>query len=222
MVGFLLGDSNEKRPVMLEVEKTLYARAVLPVIIIRNAADAVPLGEALIAGGLPIAEITFRTEAAPSAIAALAAMPEMTVGAGTILTTDQADAAIEAGADFIVTPGLDADIVRHCQGREFPIFPGVITPTELTEGINLGLDVLKVFPLAPIGGAPYLKAMISPFSGLRYMPTGALTEENVEELLAIESVLCCGGSWVAPPALLEAGDFEEITRRARGAAAFSR
>ena len=98
-------------------------------------------------------------------------------------------------------------MLSHCQGREFPIFPGVITPSELTEGIYLGLDVLKVLPLAPIGGAPYIKAMMSPFSGLRYMPTGALTEENVEEIQAIDSVLCCGGSWVAPPALLEAGEF---------------
>ena len=207
---------------MFEVEKTLFSRAVLPVIIIQNEADAAPLGQALIAGGLPVAEITFRTDAAPAAIATLAAMPEMTVGAGPILTTEQADAAIEAGADFIVTPGLDPGIVRHCQGRGFPIFPGVATPTELTEALNLGLDVLKVFPLAPLGGAPYLKAMTAPFSGVRYMPTGGLNEGHLPDLLSMDTVLCCGGSWVAPPSLLVSGDFEEITNRARGAAAFSR
>ncbi len=207
---------------MSDIEKTLHERAVLPVIIIRNEADAESLGRSLIAGGLPVCEITFRTDAAAAAIATLNSMPEMTVGAGTVLTTEQADTAIDAGADFIVTPGFDQDIVRHCQSRDFPIYPGVVTPTELTAAINMGLSVLKVFPLAPLGGAAYLKAMTAPFSVMKYMPTGGLCEGDLAELLAMDSVLCCGGSWIAPPRLLESGDFDAITRMARSAAAFSR
>lgn len=207
---------------MFDVEAVLFRRAVLPVIVIDDVADAAPLGKALVEGGLPLAEVTFRTAAAASAIKILGANSEMTVGAGTVLTVSQADAAIDAGAAFIVTPGLDEEIVKHCLARDFPIFPGVLTPTELTHAVRLGLECVKVFPVGPLGGASYLKAVSAPFGAMRYMPTGGLTEESLPDLLAMESVLCCGGSWIAPKRLLASGDFAEISRRARGASAFSR
>lgn len=191
---------------------------IVPVIKIDNEADAVPLGRALIAGGLPCAEVTFRTAAAPAAIAAMSReLPELLVGAGTVLTTAQVDAAVKAGAKFIVSPGLNPDVVKYCVEKGIPIVPGINNPTGIEQALSLGLDTVKFFPAEPSGGIKMIRAMAAPYGNVKFMPTGGVDATNLKDYLAFPKVIACGGSWMVKPEMIAAGDFEGITRLTRAA-----
>ena len=195
---------------------------IVPVVKIDDSKDAVPLAKALCDGGLPCAEVTFRTDAAASAIREMVkAFPDMLIGAGTVLTIEQADAAVAAGADFIVSPGLNPKTVKYCLDKNIPIIPGVATASEIEQGIELGLSILKFFPAQQIGGLSLIKALSAPYSGIRFMPTGGVNEANVKEYLACGAVLCCGGSWMVTADMINGGRFDEITRLTRGAVALA-
>ncbi len=191
---------------------------IIPVVKIDNAADAVPLAKALKAGGLPIAEITFRTAAAEEAIRNIVReVPDMLVGAGTVLTTDQAERAIQAGVKFVVTPGISAKVVKHCQAHKVPITPGIATPTDIQTALDLELEVLKFFPAETFGGIASLKAMSAPYGMVKFIPTGGISAKNLVEYLMFPKVLACGGSWMVKDDLVKAGKFDEITRMTREA-----
>lgn len=193
---------------------------LVPVLEIASVDIAGPLADTLEGGGLPCAEVTFRTAAAAEVIAVMAARhPGMLIGAGTVLNIEQVDRALEAGAQFIVSPGFDRSIVDHCRERSVAVLPGVLTPTEAQMAVAAGLDVVKVFPIAMLGGPAYLRALSALFQRLRYVPSGGVAPENLSGYLALPQVIAVGGSWVAPKALLEAGDFAEIDGRVREAVA---
>ncbi len=205
---------------MNEVLKQIEAIGIVPVVKIDRAEDAVPLAQALIRGGLPCAEVTFRTAAAAEAIAAMtAAFPEMLVGAGTVLTPAQADEAVAAGAKFIVSPGLNPEVVRHCVEKGYPITPGVCTPGEVETALSFGLDVVKFFPAEAAGGLPMIKAMSAPYGKLKFMPTGGISAKNLNEYLSFPKILACGGSWMVTADLINNGRFDEIERLTREAVA---
>ncbi len=187
---------------------------IVPVVVLDSPEDAKPLAEALLAGGLPCAEVTFRTAAAGQAIRDItSAFPEMLVGAGTVLSPDQVKAAVDAGARFIVSPGTSAAVVRYCQEQNIPITPGVATPTEVQTALELGVDVLKFFPAEAHGGVEYLKALSAPFKHVRFIPTGGIDEANMLAYLALPNVLAVGGSWMVKSELISAKRFDEIGRR---------
>ena len=172
---------------------------IVPVVKINRAEDALPLAKALCAGGLPCAEITFRTDAAAEAIKIMTEhFPQMCVGAGTVLTTGQVDAAIAAGAQFIVSPGLNPRIVRYCIEKKIPITPGTSSPSELEQAIELGLDVVKFFPAEQSGGLAKIKAMAAPYTNMKFMPTGGIHAGNLNSYLDFDRVIACGGSWMVP------------------------
>lgn len=205
-----------------EPPSTVFGRlrdvGLVPVVTIDRADHASGVGEALLAGGLPCAEITFRTDAAPVAIAALtAAHPGLLVGAGTVLTVEHADAAVAAGARFVVTPGFDDQIVEWCLTRDVPIAPGVMTPTEITRAVRAGLRFLKFFPAEAAGGVGALTAIAAAFPDIEFMPTGGISIDNLADYLRLPTVPACGGSWVAPRASIEAAAYDEIERRASSA-----
>jgi 2-dehydro-3-deoxyphosphogluconate aldolase / (4S)-4-hydroxy-2-oxoglutarate aldolase len=184
---------------------------VVPVVAIDAADHALGLGRALIDGGLPCAEITFRTAAAADAIRAMSSnYPEMLVGAGTVLTVEQAQKAADAGARFIVTPGFDVAIVDWCVEREIPVTPGVMTPTEINMALNKGLSVLKFFPAEAAGGVKTLKAIGGPYSGVRFIPTGGISPANLADYLRLPTVIACGGSWLVKKQLIADGEFDRI------------
>lgn len=195
---------------------------LLPVIKIDSVDQAEPLADALVAGGLPCAEITFRTAAAPDAIRAIAGRDDLLVGAGTVVNRDQAGAARAAGARFIVSPGLDDGVVTYCRDHDLAVFPGVATPTDMTRALALGLEIVKLFPAGALGGLPYLKAVAAPFPGLRFVPTGGVDADNLTRWLAHDRVVACGGSWMVPPDALAAGDFARIEGLVRDAVALAR
>ena len=191
---------------------------IVPVIKIDNVADAKPLAKALIEGGLPCAEVTFRTSCAKEAISIISKeYPEMIVGAGTVLTTEQVDDAIAAGAKFIVSPGFNPDIVRYCQSKGCPIIPGINNPSGIEQALSLGLKTVKFFPAEQSGGLAMIKAMSAPYGNVTFMPTGGISPANVCDYLAFNKILCCGGSWMVKPEMIAAGDFEGITRLVREA-----
>ena len=184
---------------------------VIPVIKIDRVEDAVPLAKALVEGGMPCAEITFRTAAAPEAIKAMSeAYPEMLIGAGTVLTTEQADTAMKCGAKFIVSPGLNPETVKHCLKKGYPILPGVCTPTEVEAGLALGLDHLKFFPAEAAGGVKMIKAMAAPYTTVKFMPTGGINVGNIKDYLTCKAVFACGGSWMVPGDMITNGEFDKI------------
>jgi len=184
---------------------------VVPVVAIDNAADAPRLGEALVAGGLPCAEITFRTAAAEAAIRAISgAFPDMLVGAGTVLTVQQAETAVAAGARFVVTPGFDAAVVDWCLAQNVPVTPGVLTPTEINMALNKGLNLMKFFPAEASGGVKTLKAIGGPYVGVSFIPTGGITLDNLSDYLKLPMVHACGGSWLVPKKLIADGHFDQI------------
>lgn len=184
---------------------------LLPVIVIDDAAHAAPLAAALADGGLPCAEVTFRTAAAAEAIRRMAdARPDLLVGAGTVLTPEQAKAATDAGAKFIVAPGFGPAVVEWCRAREVPVFPGVATPTEVEAALNAGLRTLKFFPAEPMGGVKFLKAISAPYHMVEWMPTGGVNRENVRGYLEFKKVVACGGSWMAPQEWIAAGQFDRV------------
>lgn len=204
---------------MHHVLERLAELQLLPVVTIDEADRAVGLGQALLQGGLPCAEITFRTPAAEEALRALAAVDGLLVGAGTILDEDQVARAVDAGARFLVSPGLDEDVVRAAQARDVPILPGVATPTEVQRARRLGLEVVKLFPAEALGGIPMLKALAAPFPGMRFVPTGGVSPDNLGAWLERDEVPFCGGSWLAPRDLLERGDLAGVQARVARAVA---
>lgn len=195
------------------------AGRLLPVIVLADAGGAAPLGEALLEGGLRCAEVTLRTEAATAAIAAMAGHPDLVVGAGTVLTADQVDRAVDAGARFVVSPGFSAAVVRRCQDRDVPVFPGVATATEIQTAVEAGLDTLKFFPAEQAGGVEMISALSAPFRTVRFIPTGGVSAANAGRYLAQPSVLAVGGTWMVPASVLAAGDWAEVTRLTKAAVA---
>jgi 2-dehydro-3-deoxyphosphogluconate aldolase/(4S)-4-hydroxy-2-oxoglutarate aldolase len=197
----------------LDVIAQIARLMLVPVVEIGDAAAAVPLAQALTAGGLPCAEITFRTAAAAEAIAAIRQhCPDVLVGAGTVLTIDDADAAIAAGAAFLVAPGFNPMVVRHVQERGLPMIPGVCTPSDIEAALARGINVVKFFPAEAAGGVAFLKAVSAPYRAVRFVPTGGVGPGNLADYLALPQVLACGGSWMVRPELIAAGDFEAIRR----------
>lgn len=191
---------------------------IIPVIKLDSAEDASPLADALSGGGLPIAEITFRTDAAEESIRTIARKhPDILVGAGTVTNVQQAERAVDAGAAFIVTPGFSGSVTEFCLDRKILLFPGVCTPSEMMRLLEYGLDVAKFFPAAQFGGLATIKALSAPFPRMKFMPTGGISEKNVMDYLAFEKVIACGGSWMVPAAGIEAGNFDEIETAVRGA-----
>ena len=196
---------------MEDITESFEKLGVVPVVVLENAKDVVPLATALVEGGLPCAEVTFRTEAAEESIRLmLEQFPEMLVGAGTVLTVEQVDTAVRAGAKFIVSPGFDAEIVDYCIKNEIPVFPGCITPSEVAQAVKRGLKVVKFFPAEPAGGISMIKAMAAPYVDLKFMPTGGINAKNLEEYLSFDKIICCGGSWMVKGDLVKAGEFDKI------------
>ncbi|MCD8013005.1 MAG: bifunctional 4-hydroxy-2-oxoglutarate aldolase/2-dehydro-3-deoxy-phosphogluconate aldolase [Lachnospiraceae bacterium] len=194
-----------------QMETTIQKMGVVPVVVLESARDAVPLAEALCEGGLPCAEVTFRTAAAEESIRKMTeAYPQMLVGAGTVLTTAQVDQAVAAGAKFIVSPGFDSEIVDYCLEKEIPVFPGCVTPSEVAQAVKRGLRVVKFFPAAQFGGVGTIKALAAPYVGLKFMPTGGVNAGNLESYLTCAPILACGGSWMVKSDLIKQGKFEEI------------
>ena len=184
---------------------------VIPVVVLENAEDAKPLAEALVRGGLPVAEVTFRTAAAKESIRIMSEnYPEMLVGAGTVLSCKQVDEAVEAGARFIVTPGFDEEVVDYCLSKDIPVFPGVITPTEVTMAVKKGLKVVKFFPASQFGGLKTIKALSAPFGMVKFMPTGGIDASNLSEYLSSDKIVACGGSWMVKGDLVKAKEFDKI------------
>lgn len=205
---------------MNEVFEKIHQIGILPVIALDDAAQAVPLAKALAAGGIPAAEVTFRTAAGEEAIRRIAQeVPEVLVGAGTVLTCEQADRAVGAGAKFIVSPGTNPKVVQHCQEKGVQPVPGVVTPTEIEAALELGLGVLKFFPAEPSGGLGMIKALAAPYTQIKFIPTGGISAANVGEYLKHPKILACGGSWMVKKDLVNAGKFDEIQALAAQAAA---
>ena len=196
---------------MKDITERFEKLGVVPVVVLEDAKDAVPLATALVEGGLPCAEVTFRTEAAEESIRLMTEQfPEMLVGAGTVLTVEQVDAAVRAGAKFIVSPGFDAEIVDYCLKNEIPVFPGCISPSEVAQAVKRGLKVVKFFPAEPAGGISMIKAMAAPYTGLKFMPTGGINAKNLGEYLSSDKIVCCGGSWMVKGELVKNGEFNKI------------
>ncbi|MFL2651453.1 MAG: bifunctional 4-hydroxy-2-oxoglutarate aldolase/2-dehydro-3-deoxy-phosphogluconate aldolase [Anaerolineales bacterium] len=194
------------------------AMGVIPVVAIENASDAGGLGDALIEGGLPCAEITFRTAAAASAIRTLCnSHPEILVGAGTVLTKSDAETAVDAGASFVVTPGFDGDLVDWCLDQSIPVIPGVMTPTDINAAINRKLNILKFFPAEAAGGVKTLKAISGPYGSIKFVPTGGITLGNLEAYLSLPNVVACGGSWLVQKDQISSGEFDTIESLVREA-----
>lgn len=202
----------------MEVLDRLARAGVVPVVVLEDAKDAVATAEALLAGGVDVMEITFRTAAAADSIRAVAEQcPDMLVGAGTVITLEQCRQAVECGAKFIVAPGFDEEVVRWCVEHQVPVTPGCVTPTEIMAAMKLGLRVVKFFPAGVYGGLPAMKALSGPFGGIRFIPTGGVNGQNIGEFLAAPFVHAVGGSWVCPKAEISAGNFEKITELCRQA-----
>ena len=196
---------------MENMQEQIEKLGIVPVVVLNNAKDALPLAKALTEGGLPCAEITFRTEAAEESIRQMAAeYPEMLVGAGTVLTIEQVDRAVNAGAKFIVSPGFDPEIVDYCLSKEIPVFPGCITPSEVAQAVKRGLKVVKFFPAEQFGGAAAIKALAAPYTMMRFMPTGGVSAKNLKDYLSCDKIIACGGSWMVKGDLVKAGKFDEI------------
>lgn len=196
----------------------LESLGIVPVVVLERVEDAAPLAHALMAAGMVSAEVTFRTTCAAECIRAMAAaVPELCVGAGTVLTIEQLDEALEAGAQFIVSPGFDAELVSACIERNVPVLPGTVTPSEVTAARKLGLTVTKFFPAAQYGGLNTINALAAPFVGHRFMPTGGVSTANVEEYLTSKNIIACGGTWMVKPTMFAGGDFSEVERVAREA-----
>ncbi len=195
---------------------------VLPVVELDGSEAALPLARALLAGGLPVAEITFRSAAAAESIRVLRErVPEMLVGAGTVLGIEQVDLAVRAGSQFAVTPGFNPAVVEACLERGLPIVPGINNPTGVEQAMGFGLEAVKFFPAEASGGVPFLKALSGPYPSIRFLPTGGIGPTNLGNYLALPNVLACGGSWLVSPALVRASRFDEITRLAGEAVALA-
>ena len=208
---------------MKTLEERFYDYAVVPVVVLNDADDAVPLADALIKGGLPCAEVTFRTDAAEESIRRICeSFPDMLVGAGTVLTTEQVERAHKAGAKFIVSPGFDPEMIDCCISIGLPVLPGCITPSEIAQAVKRGLKVVKFFPAEQSGGVAMIKAMAAPYSMVKFMPTGGISTKNLADYLSCDKILCCGGSWMVKEDLIKSGSFDKITDMTREATALAR
>ncbi len=202
------------------MENMLKNYGVVPVVVLKNAEDALPLAKALINGGLPCAEVTFRTDAAEESIKKMSKeYPDMLIGAGTVLTIDQVKRAVSAGAKFIVSPGFDPEIVNYCIENNIPVFPGCITPSEVAQAVKRGLKVVKFFPAEQAGGLPMIKAMAAPYGMVKFMPTGGISAKNLKDYLECSNIICCGGSWMVKGDLVAEGKFDEIEKMTKEAVA---
>ena len=196
---------------MKTIAEQFYEYGVVPVVVLEEAKDALPLAKALVEGGLPCAEVTFRTEAAEESIRLMSEKyPEMLVGAGTVLTTKQVDRAAAAGAKFIVSPGFDPEIVDYCLEKKIPVFPGCITPSEVAQAVKRGLEVVKFFPAEQAGGVAMIKAMAAPYTMVKFMPTGGISAKNLKDYLSFGKILCCGGSRMVKGDMIRNGEFDKI------------
>lgn len=205
---------------MKTMEEQLYKLGVMPVVVLNDAKDALPLAKALCDGGLPCAEVTFRTEAAKESIRIMSAeYPQMLIGAGTALTKEQIDCAVAAGAKFIVSPGFDPEIVDYCMKKNIPIFPGCITPSEVAQAVKRGLKTVKFFPAEQFGGVAAIKAIAAPYTTVRFMPTGGVNAQNLHSYLECDKIVCCGGSWMVKSELIKDGKFEKIRKMTEEAVA---
>ena len=203
---------------MNEVLRKIQLMGIVPVIKLDDAKDAVPLAKALCDGGLPCAEVTFRTEAAEESIRLMREnFPHMLIGAGTVLTTEQVDRAVSAGATFIVSPGFNPKVVKYCVERNIPITPGCSTPSDIEAAMEFGLDVVKFFPAEAAGGLPMIKAISAPYVNMKFMPTGGINASNLTIYLDFPKVIACGGSWMVMYELVKEGAFDKITELTREA-----
>ena len=205
---------------MKDIAERFYEIGIVPVVVLEDAKDAKPLAQALCAGGLPCAEVTFRTAAAKESIAIMAKeFPEMLVGAGTVLTVEQVDEAVEAGAKFIVCPGFDPEIVDYCLGKNIPIFPGCITPSEVAQAVKRGLKTVKFFPAEAAGGLKMIKSIAAPYTGVKFMPTGGINANNMKDYLEYNRILAIGGSWMVKGDLIKNGEFDKVEAMTKEAVA---
>ena len=196
----------------MDILKRLADSVVVPVVVLDKVEDAIPTAKAMLAGGIDVMEITFRTAAAPESIKAVAeSCPDMFVGAGTIITLEQCKKAVEMGAKFIVAPGFNRDVVAWCVENNVPVTPGCVTPTEITAAVNMGLKVVKFFPANVYGGLNAMKNLSAPFVGVKFLPTGGVNAGNIKEYVDAPFIHAVGGSWVCPKADIAAGNFEKIT-----------
>ena len=196
---------------MSNVSETIQKMGVVPVVVLNDAKDAAPLAKALCEGGLPCAEVTFRTDAAEESIRIMTTeYPEMFVGAGTVLTIEQVDRAVAAGAKFIVSPGFDPEIVDYCLEKGITVLPGCITPSEVAQAVKRGLEVIKFFPAEQSGGLAMIKAMSAPYTTVKFMPTGGISAKNVASYLECDKIFACGGSWMVKKNLIEDQEFDKI------------
>ncbi len=196
---------------MSEIAAKIQETGVIPVVVLNDVKDALPLAKALVEGGLPCAEVTFRTEAAEESIRQMSqAYPDMLIGAGTVLTTEQVDRAVNAGASFIVSPGFDPEIVDYCISKKIPVIPGCVTPSEVAQAVKRGLTRIKFFPAEQAGGLAMIKAMCAAYTTVKVMPTGGINAKNLEEYLSCDKIYACGGSWMVKGDLIKAGEFEKI------------
>ncbi|HEV7298527.1 MAG TPA: bifunctional 4-hydroxy-2-oxoglutarate aldolase/2-dehydro-3-deoxy-phosphogluconate aldolase [Tepidisphaeraceae bacterium] len=197
---------------MSDILSQIAANRLMPVIALDDTDDAAPLGDALIAGGLPVAEITFRTAAAEASIRTMSKMPGMLVGAGTVLDVDTVKRAVDAGAKFMVSPGFSSKVVSYCVDNNIPITPGTVTPTDIQAAIEHGITTVKFFPAETFGGIKAIKTLAAPFGQIRFIPTGGITEKQLLDYLGFKPVLAVGGSWFVTKDLISAKKFDEITR----------
>lgn len=203
---------------MKTLEEQFYDYAVVPVVVLNDAKDALPLAQALIQGGLPCAEITFRTDAAEESIRLMCEKyPEMLVGAGTVLTVDQVNRAVAAGAKFIVSPGFDPEIVDYCLEKNIPVLPGCISPSEVAQAVKRGLKTVKFFPAEQAGGVAMIKAMAAPYTMVKFMPTGGISPKSLKDYLSCDKIICCGGSWMVKGDLIKNGEFDQIRQMTKEA-----
>ena len=196
---------------MSNVSETIQKMGVVPVVVLNDAKDAAPLAKALCEGGLPCAEVTFRTDAAEESIRVMhEAYPDMVLAAGTVLTTEQVDRAVAAGASLIVSPGFDPEIVDYCISKNIEVVPGIVTPSELAQAVKRGLTRVKFFPAEAAGGLKMIKAMCAAYTNVRIMPTGGINAKNISEYLECDKIFCCGGSWMVKGDMIKAGEFDKI------------
>lgn len=191
---------------------------IIPVVVLDDEKDATPLADALVKGGLPAAEVTFRTDAAEEAIRIMSQKSDILVGAGTVLSIEQAKRAVDAGAKFMVSPGLNPELVKWCIGNSIPVTPGVQTPTEMEAALRLGLNVVKFFPAEPAGGLKMIKAVAAPYTTLSFMPTGGINVDNVRDYLQYERIIACGGTWMVKKDMIREGRFDIVEEETKKAA----
>lgn len=203
---------------MNDVLKQIGSTGIVPVVVLNKADDAKPLAQSLVNGGLPCAEVTFRTDAAEESIRIISKeFPNMLTGAGTVLSVEQVKRAVGAGAKFIVSPGFNPKVVEYCLKKGYPVTPGIMTPTELEMALDYGLEVVKFFPAENAGGLKMIKAMSAPYTKMLFMPTGGINPQNVRDYLACDKILACGGSWMVKSDLITTGNYAEIERLTREA-----